>query len=156
MRNRELGKQLQRLQSLIQRTRQASAEDFEIQAHWGKYLCVLVAGFLENALTEVYTDFAKGASSGPVANFAAATLSKIQNPKSQKFLEIAGAFKHEWAVELERFLEEDGRKDAINSIMNNRHQISHGRYSGITVAQVTGYLQKSVQVIELIEEQCNR
>jgi hypothetical protein len=154
MENAELNRQLQRLRSLIQRTVSASFQDLELQAHWGRYLCILVAGFLENALTEIYTDFAKDAASEPVASFAGATLARIQNPNAQRFLDTARAFSRSWAEELDQFLEEEGRRDAIDSIMANRHQIAHGRDSGITIARVNSYLERCVEVVEFIEAQC--
>ncbi len=154
MENSALSRQLQKLQGLIQRTRQASSDDLELQAHWGRYLCVLVAGFVENALVEIYSDFVQNASSSPVAKFASSHLSRIQNPKAERFLEIAGSFKSSWVNELKNFLNEEGRKDAIDSIMANRHLIAHGQSAGITVARVSEYLVKCIEVIDFIESQC--
>ena len=58
------------------------------------------------------------------------------------------------AAALDEFLSEAGRKEAIDGIMSQRHQIAHGRDAGITVARVTAYLTKSVEVIEFVEDQC--
>jgi hypothetical protein len=52
-------------------------------------------------------------------------------------------------------MSQNGRKDAIDSIMNNRHLIAHGKDSGITVARVNDYLRKCIEVIEFIEAQCH-
>lgn len=156
MRNRELVRQLQSIESLIKRTDVATWEDIELQGHWGKYLCVLVAGFLENAHREIYSGFATNAASKPVANFARTILGNTQNPKSQRFVQTARAFNPRWAVDLESFLNEDAevRKTAIDSIMNNRHQIAHGRSTQISIARVREYLVKCVEVIKFIEDQC--
>ena len=124
-------------------------------AHWAKYICVLSAGFLENALQEVYSVFVKSASSEPVQNYAISRLSKIKNPKTGRFIEVAQSFKKAWGAELEAFVNEDGRREAIDSIIQNRHQIAHGQNSGVTVARVREYLDKSVRVIEFIEKQCD-
>ncbi len=51
-------------------------------------------------------------------------------------------------------MQQNGPKEAIDSIMANRHRIAHGRDSGITVARVREYLDKSVEVVEFIEAQC--
>lgn len=67
---------------------------------------------------------------------------------------ILKAFKSEWGEELEQFLGENGRKDAIDAIMANRNQIVHGQDAGITVVRVKDYLEKCVQVLEFIETQC--
>lgn len=66
------------------------------------------------------------------------------------------AFDQAWANELEIFLDNDSasRKDAIDSIMANRHLIAHGRNTSISVARVRDYLDKAVEVIEFIETQC--
>ena len=154
MKSSLLARQLQRLHWLIDSTRRASGDHLELQAHWGRYLCVLVAGFLENAIGEIYSDYAKRASSDPVAKYVASVVLRIQNPKAQRFVDTAKAFKAEWGEELEEFLGENGRKDAIDAIIANRHRIAHGQDTGITVARVKEYLEKCIQVLEFIEVQC--
>ena len=62
MKNASLVRQLQRLNWLIDNTRRASGDQLELQAHWGRYLCVLVAGFLENAIGEIYSEYARRAA----------------------------------------------------------------------------------------------
>ena len=57
MENQELSRQLQRLNYLFKQTNAATRDDFELRAHWAKYLCVLSAGFLENAISLIYGDF---------------------------------------------------------------------------------------------------
>ena len=156
MRNQELSRQIQQLYALITRTDQASAGDIEMQAHWAKYICVLSAGLLENALTELYTEYAQGAASEAVAAYVRANISKIQNPKTSRYVEIASTFKKEWGEELLLFANEDGRKDALDSIMANRHLIAHGKRSDITMARVKEYLRRSIELIEFVEEQCKK
>jgi hypothetical protein len=155
MRSPNLTSQLQRLNELFSKTTAASGADIEIRSHWAKYLCVLCAGFLENAVTDVYGEFARRASSKPVADYAISILSKIQNPNAQKFFETANKFKPEWGTDLNIFLDSNGRREAINSIMKNRHEIAHGKYSGITLVQIRNYFDKAVEVVEFIENQCN-
>ena len=152
--NRELTQQHQKLRALARKAGEASLNDFELLAHWAKYLCVLVAGFLENSLTEVYSEFVTDSSSPAVARFATTMLGNIQNPKAQRFVEIAGAFDDEWRAELELFIASNGRKEALDSIMANRHQIAHGENSGITLARVNQYLEKCIEVIDFLEAQC--
>lgn len=154
MHNHNLVRQHQALQALIAKTQTATGGDAEMQSHWAKYLCVLVAGFIENALAELYGDFCRRAASPSVANFAVRTLRRIQNPKTKAFLDLSAAFSRSWAEPLEAFIEEDGRKEAINSIMANRHLIAHGKDSNITVARVSEYFRKATAVLDFIEQQC--
>ena len=156
MKNRELKRQLQRIEDLINSTSDSTDDNLELQGHWGRYLCVLAAGFLENAISEIYIEFVNKSSSPHVASFTRRKLQKIQNPKAGKFVETAYAFSNEWGKELENLFENDSSlKDAIDSIMSNRHNIAHGKQTSISVIRVKEYLLKSIQVIEFIELQCN-
>ena len=58
---------------------------------------------------------------------------------------------------MEEYLDEDApyRRDAIDSIMNNRNQISHGGSVRITVHRVRDYLERCVEVLEFTEDQCD-
>jgi len=154
MRSRTLSSQHQRLTWLLDQARQFNSEQLELQAHWARYLCVLAAGFIENALADVYSRYARSSANLYISNFVESTLGKIQNPKSNRFLETARAFNKDWEDTLRDFLDTDGRREAIDSIMANRHLIAHGKDSGISLVRVSDYLGKSVQVIEYIENQC--
>jgi hypothetical protein len=154
MHNRELNRQYQRICWLVKNVSEATKDQLELQAHWGRYLCILAAGFLENAIAEVYHEFVRRTGPKPLANFISASLFRIQNPNAARFVSTARSFRVEWGEKLEIYMSNDGRKEAIDGIMNLRHQIAHGQDSRITVAAVADYLRKSVEVIEFIEEQC--
>lgn len=152
MKSRELSRQVQALKLLITRTREASVGEIEIQSHWARYLCVLVAGFLENALAELFSDLGHRTASPRVASFTSSALKRTQNPRASKFIEITSAFDKLWARELKDYLDDDGRKQAVDSIMANRHLIVHGKNSGITIARIDSYFQKSLDVVEFLEK----
>ena len=154
MNNQEVSRQIQKLKALFNRTSEVSAQEVEIQAHWAKYLCVLSAGLLENGLYELYADFCRRAASPPVVGFANRFLSRIQNPKTGKFMEVASSFKNAWGEELKSFVENEGRKEAIDAIMAHRHRIAHGKDSDITIVRLKVYLGKAIDVLEFIERQC--
>lgn len=154
MKTRELSRQYARLQTLISKTQSITSGDIEAQSHWAKYLCVLSAGFLENALREVYRHYCANCSNAHVARFTGKALERIQNPKTATFLEVAESFLPKWKTDLEAFLDAEGRKEAINSIMANRHLIAHGKDSNISMVRVKEYLQRSAEVVEFIENQC--
>jgi len=153
MKNAEIAREIAAIRALIKKSTAATAADFELQAHWARYACVLAAGMLENAAVIIYSDFVTRNAQKPVADFAIVQIAKIQNPKTKRFIEIARAFKSVWSDELEKFVEQNGRKEAIDAIMANRHLIAHGQNSGITVARVSDYLNKAEEVLEFIEKQ---
>ena len=155
MQNRELAAQLESLRSLFNRTDEATSGNIELVGHWGRYLCVLTAGFLENAVAEVYGQYVRSSASPAVANFAMSRLEGISNPKAGRFVETATSFSRRWGEDLDAFLNEDGqwRRNAIDSIMNNRHQIAHGESTRISVGRVREYLPGCIEVVEFIENQ---
>jgi hypothetical protein len=153
MKNADLSRQIVAIRLLIQKSSAATAVDFELQAHWARYACVLAAGLLENAVVDLYSDFVNRNAQKPVANYATVQVAKIQNPKTSRFIEVARCFKSSWADEVEKFVEQNGRKEAIDAIMANRHQIAHGKDSSITVARVSAYLDKAEEVLGFIEKQ---
>jgi hypothetical protein len=154
MKSQRLQSQKQRLEYLFNQASRFDGDQLELQGHWAKYICVLVAGFFENALAEVYAMYAKKCANDQVSNYVEAVLGKIQNPKADRFLQTARAFNRDWEQELRSFLEQDGRKDALDSIMSNRHQIAHGKDSGVSLARVKTYFYKGIDVIDFIERQC--
>ena len=155
MRSRELSRQFQQIKDLIKSTNTSTGDNLELQGHWGKYLCILSAGFLENAISEIYIEFSDKCSSPPIASFSRKHLERINNPKSQKFIDTAYAFKKTWGNELEQYFHDNpNKKNAIDSIMNNRHLIAHGKSTSISVARIKDFLQESIDVINFIESQC--
>ena len=155
MKLKNLASQQQRLSWLIAQANHLPVDQIELRAHWARYICVLLSGFLENSLKEVYSCYARSCSAPAVGDYVESQLERVQNPKASRFVETAQAFNKLWASDLTAFLEEDGRKEAIDAIMANRHQIAHGKDSGITLARISDYLAKSVRVIEFIETQCD-
>lgn len=156
MKNQEISRQLQKLKTLIDQTRTACGDNLELRAHWAKYICIVSAGLIENSVSEIFGDFIDHKSSKPVAAYARAVLSQVQNPRTQKIIDIARSFKPEWGDELENFVNDEGRKEAINSIMSNRHLIAHGQNSSVTISQVKTWIDKSVEIIEYVEDLCLR
>lgn len=151
----ELVRQHAVLRSLIKRTgHDPSTRELEMQAHWGRYLCVLVAGFAENTVREIYSSYIRKSSNPVVARFAVSSIERVQNPKAGRLVEVAGSFNLKWAQELEKFLEDNFRGDAVDSIMTNRHLIAHGKSSYITVASVDQYLSRIVEIATFLEKQC--
>ena len=156
MRNPRLNQRLIQVRALIDRTG-AATQDIELQKHWGRYLCVVVAGFLEVGIQTVYSEFARQSASEPVATYVLDRLERVRNPNARRFVDVARSFSPLWGEQLEEFLGDgaESRKDAIDSIMRIRNQIAHGGTVGITVHSVRNHLDRAVQVLEFIEDQCD-
>lgn len=152
MKNIEVTRQFSQLRHLMT-TAMTATSDLALQAHWARYFCVLAAGLLENAIAAIYGEFAQRVAHPNVANYTVAKLNKIQNPKTDRFLETARGFSTTWADELEMFVSVDGRREAIDGIMSTRHQIAHGKSVGISFVRIKDYVDKAEEVLEFIENQ---
>ena len=130
-----------------------SSSDPELLGQWARYFAVLSAGLLENALPLLYGAYVEKGASPKVVNYAVSRLETIQNPKADKFVQLAASFDKGWGSDLEKFLNDDGRKDAIDSIMNTRHHVAHGKDTGISMVRIKEYLRLSVEVLNFIEGQ---
>ena len=152
MHTHELTRQRAILKGLIRRaSHETSLHDEEMRAHWAKYLCILTAGFVENSMRLTFSAFAETNASPTVHRYVESRLERIQNPKTEAIAQLLGSFDSAWRKSFEVFAVDNNRKDAIDSIMANRNQIAHGRYSGITIARVDQYLMRIVEVVEYIE-----
>lgn len=130
------------------------AGGFEIpalQQHWPKYLCVLVSGFVEVSIRILLVEYATSQSSPEVAHFVGQRLRMFQNAKMGKILELVGAFDVVKQLELADYVEGE-LKDAINSIVSNRHLIAHGQSVNISLANCKNYFDRAVRVIAKVEE----
>jgi hypothetical protein len=152
MKNRELVRYSQRLNSLFDKAKQLT-DDLELQAHWARYLCVLVCGFLETAVRTIYGEYARTRADTNISNYVAKSLNRFRSPSMGNIVKMTTLFNKEWGD----CLEQNTRgqlKDAVDSIVNLRHQIAHGRDTGVSYVQIHEYYQSAVRVVELLEEQC--
>lgn len=154
MKNIEAVRYKQRLDELFKKTT-AFSEDPELQSHWAKYLCILVSGFLETSVREIYSQYAKNKAAPFVANYVEGQLSGFQNPKMEKILQLTRSFSPQWESDLRKATEGE-LKDAVDSIVENRNKIAHGESVGITYVRIHRYYQSAIKVIELIENLCTK
>jgi hypothetical protein len=127
--------------------------DPELEAHWAKYLCVLVSGFIETSVRSIYAAYARDKAAPYVTNFVESQLKNYSNLKMERILELSRYFSPEWEREL-RESTKDEPKDAVDSIVANKNSIAHGESIGLTYGRVKRYYGNVVGVIELIEHQC--
>ena len=150
MQDPDLQSQLRLINSLMA----ANITDPQIDLHWGRYMCIVVAGFLENSLQTVYRNYASRAADRNVANYVSSQLRYVRNPNADRFIVTATAFNQVWGKDLSVFISQNDRKDAIDKIQLNRNLSAHGNQSAITLTEVRAHLPKCVEVIDFIESQC--
>lgn len=129
------------------------ASDPEIQAHWARYLCVLISGFLETSLQDILTQHAECTASKTTARYVARRLGQFQNAKMQQIYDLVGSFDEDWQVRLKSECEGEIAA-AIDAIVSNRHSIAHGRDVGMSLVSIKAYYANVVKLLDLVEGRC--
>ncbi|MQB01794.1 MAG: hypothetical protein GEU78_16190 [Actinobacteria bacterium] len=78
-------------------------------------------------------------------------LRQFQNPKIGVVLDLIGNFDEAWRTMLETRLS-DEQKDAVNSVVANRHRIAHGDNVGLSLVPMRRYFYRCTEVVELVDE----
>lgn len=141
-----------RLDDLFTRVGSVSEHD-EIRAHWARYLCVLCSGYVEVAVREILGEYARRTASPEIRRFVIKSLEAFQNPNMKKILELCGRFRDDWRIEIESQTE-GSLKDAIDGLVAIRHNIAHGRDTGISIVTVRDYYNRAKKVVALLEGKC--
>lgn len=152
MKNVEIYRYKQRLDNLFEQV-SALSDNFELKSHWARYLCVLVAGFIENSVRSIYIQYSKEKAAPTVTNYVTSRLKRFINPNMEDILELAGHFDTKWR---ECISDKGGieLKDAVDSVMAQRNLIAHGDNTGISYARVKDYYKLILELVELIENTC--
>ena len=131
----------------------AIGPDPELQSDFARYLCILVSGFLENAVIELLLEHARRHSQPSIQRFIEYRVRRLTNVKCQRLLDVLGTFDPAWRTDLENFLV-DERKAAVDSVVDLRNSISHGRFVGVTFVRVKEYYKHIQHVLEHIADLC--
>jgi len=146
----EITSQSQRIDDLFIK---AKTLDPEVQSHWSRYLCVLISGFLENAVRLTFSEYTRSRADATVATFVDRKLQDFQNPRMNLILDMAGFFNDDWKKALK--IQTEGQLEtSVNSIVLNRHQIVHGKSIPLTLHNLIQYYADAVKVVGLLRQQC--
>lgn len=125
--------------------------DPEMQAHWSRYLCVLCSGYLESCLRDIMYEYVRVRAPEQIRNFVNSKLQDFQNPKYAKIKDLLCMFHVDWGRLLDDAITQEV-KDAVDSIVANRHQIAHGSDVGISFTVIRDYYNRSKRLIDEIQK----
>jgi hypothetical protein len=147
--------QKQKIDYIFAKVESVSIDD-EMMSYLVKYLCVVVSGFIETSVREIYSDYAQNKAHKYVANYVATKLKRFSSPKIKNILGLAACFSQNWRDELEKAVNEKDIRFAIDGLVDDRHHIAHGEDVGVTFGHIREYYAKAIDLVKLIEQQCNR
>lgn len=148
----EVARLKQRLDATFQRVANLNF-DLELQSDFSRYLCVLVSGYLEKAVTELILEHARRSGAPSLQRFVEANTRKFTNAKTKKLQDMFRSFDPDWGKELDIFIVDD-LKDAVDSVVSLRHQIAHGVSVGVTYHRILEYYKRVQKVIQKIADLC--
>jgi hypothetical protein len=148
----EIDRQRKRLDATFERAAKAGA-DPELLSDLARYLCVLVAGFMEQAVIEIALEHVRNHSQVSIQRHVENRLRRFTSANVQNVIDLLGSFDPDWRTDLEAYLV-DQYEDAVNSIVNLRHTVAHGRFTGVTMIRVQNYYQHVKQVVEHCTNLC--
>ncbi len=150
MNNVQVVQHKQRLDALFDKAAELT-NDAELLSNWAKYLCVLASGFIEASVRTLIREYVGARANREVSHYVSQKLRRFQNAKMSKILDLLGDFSSEMRENLDTATKGE-LKDAIDSVVSNRHQIAHGGFVGMSYVNIKDYYDRSVQVIEKIED----
>lgn len=128
--------------------------DLEVQSDFARYLCVLVSGYLEKAISELVVQHARRTGAPPLQRFVDQRTKTFTDAKAQKINDLLGDFDPEWRTLMEEHLAGD-LKDAVDGVVNLRNKISHGESVGVTYATISDYYSRVQKVVDYVAELCD-
>ncbi len=127
--------------------------DPELQSDFAKYLCVLVSGYVETAVTELLLEHSRRNAAPTVQRYVEARTRRLTNLNSERLQQLLGSFDQDWREDLSLLLV-DEKKDALDSVVNLRNKIAHGDSVGVTYHRIAEYYRHISPVVERVADLC--
>jgi RiboL-PSP-HEPN len=150
MKPKEIHRSEQRLDNVINLSKKIG--DLELQSHFARYLCILLAGYIEKSIEAIFTEYARKKSAPSITNYVAKQLEWNLSVNMEKAINIARQFDNDIALWIEaEFAGEIA--DSVNSIKANRDNFAHGGFDGISLGTIISYHDRAR---EFVDKMCQR
>lgn len=151
MKNQYLVAWFARLDAAIQKAQASGKGDLELESFLASYLVVLISGAYEDCVEYLLGERAAKANDPELRKYVQVTLDRsFRNPTFKRVKEILGDFSSSYAEEFEKSVHGRAR-EAMNSIVNNRLSVSHGKPCTVTLGDVQGYHESAKTVFDALE-----
>ena len=128
--------------------------ELEMQAHWAKYTCVLISGFIEQAVKEIILEHTSANAAPRIRKYIEGTWPNSKNMRSDAIREILDHLDPRWSDQYDAWVKTEERKKEINEIIKWRNYIAHGKESNtgnVTLGSVSTKFQIACQLVDFIE-----
>ena len=130
-------RQLDRIKVKVHSNKLLLSDEYNQSVH-AKLYCIELFGALEHLIRDCCVYYCKNCANDYVQNFVSSTSKRFPNPNAHNILNTISSFDKNWGEKLENFW--DGEvKDAVSSIVSNRHHIAHGKNCNISIIKVRNW-----------------
>lgn len=147
MNSEYIQKRLEYIDALVEYFKDISMDE-ELESHAAKYLTVIISGTYEDIIKNTMTTFIHNQTNKKeVSAFASKQIDIIfRNPTKKNTKEFIEKFNKEWMKELNENIEND-KWEALDSIVNNKNLVAHGKSSQITLANLIEHYENSKNIM---------
>lgn len=139
-----------RIARILSTARALPPESAETTAILASHACVLTSGLIEESIRVVLIDWARVRTAPAVLNYVEAQLGYFQNPKVSKIFELLRSWDPGWAATLQDLLIDEERA-AIDSVVSNKNQISHGKNVSLSLVPMERYFKLVVGSLHKVD-----
>lgn len=125
-------------------------EDEEEKAILSKFLCIRASGFIESSIRNLIADFTIGSAPKQIQSYVNKETKYITNLKYERLLDLLASFDNNWRDVFQNEIT-DEQKSALNTIVSNRNNISHGENDNISYALMESYYLRVKEVVEILK-----
>lgn len=125
--------------------------DDEVVAQYARYLCVLVSGYVEESVRILILEYSTQHARPNIVRFVQQNSQNLTNLKATKLRQVLDQFSVGWAEALDARMK-DEEKDALDSVVANRHSIAHGKSTGISLGRVKGYYELIKPLVKSLDQ----
>lgn len=124
----------------------------EIAAYLSGYLVVMICGIYEDCLEYLMVERASSGGDAEVQNFVKITLANsFRNPTFGTLVGALNKFSPTYGEAIQRQIKKSAR-EALDSIVENKNSIAHGKSISVTIGDVVDYHSRSIVIFEATEQ----
>lgn len=130
------------------------ASELEIKAHWAKYACVLISGYIEQAVKEIVLEHVSATSTQRVRKYVEKTWPNSQNMRCNTISNILENLDAVWSERFDGWVNQNERKKELNEIIAWRNDIAHGKEANtnnVTLGSVSTKFRIACELIDFPE-----
>ena len=127
------------------------AGDEEIASYLSSFLAVMICGIYEDCIEHLISQRAAKAQDSEIHQYVESTVAdSFRNPRFSRIVEVLTKFSRVYADNMRSSIEEKSRV-ALDSIVDNKNAIAHGRPSNVTLSDIKDYHRRCIPIFEVLE-----